>query len=416
MGVGACSMCVDACAFECACGRVRVRVHVWAAWHSAATAAAVPAAEAVPASKTRADAFDLLCGAVGAVATYTLPLLPPSLLVVVVVVCAALALTDQAAFTGMAVMQAAAHLKGLCPAAERRSLHLGLGAGTVPSYFHGLGMHADSVERSACVVREAEKHFHFNTCISAAPRHLEKARKNRNSANTQRCDLGRTLVADAFDLLTSSKPADAAAYDVIVADVFMGENIASSYSEDIFRRIRDKWLQPGSPGHGNGILVANVVGYLPAARSSEAASSVDSPIFIRSVKATLEAVFGQGSTRCFRDMPLDLHPDMPSNIACFARAEGEIGFDIPAAFFWDAPFLSSDYVMAHFQEWEVIADSTTIQPATPLLGTPAFFKLAGKELERTNAAMKTHASDLIPDVIWEDVQVHVKLVKFRTVS
>ena len=75
-------------------------------------------------------------------------------------------------------------------------------------------MHADSVERSACVVREAEKHFHFNTCISAAPRHLEKARKNRNSANTQRCDLGRTLVADAFDLLTSSKPADAAAYDV----------------------------------------------------------------------------------------------------------------------------------------------------------------------------------------------------------
>ena len=65
-----------------------------------------------------------------------------------------------------------------------------------------------------------------------------------------------------------------------------------------------------SPGHGNGILVANVVGYLPAARSSEAASSVDSPIFIRSVKATLEAVFGQGSTRCFRDMPLDLHPDM----------------------------------------------------------------------------------------------------------
>jgi len=77
-------------------------------------------------------------------------------------------------------------------------------------YFHSLGMHADSIERSDCVVTIAEKYFHYETCASGASPSKQLKRHNGAdaAATANSCSLGQTVTADAFELL---KPSSATA-------------------------------------------------------------------------------------------------------------------------------------------------------------------------------------------------------------
>ena len=51
--------------------------------------------------------------------------------------------------------------------------------------------------------------------------------------------------------------------------------------------------------------MANIVCYLPG----QAGNPNQDVYFANALQATMQAVFGE-AVRCFRDMPLDLHPEM----------------------------------------------------------------------------------------------------------
>lgn len=95
----------------------------------------------------------------------------------------------------------------------------------------------------------------------------------------------------------------------------------------------------------------------------------------------LSNVFGSDAVRCFREIPLDMASDLPSNIVCFAfnnvddssssgggvsdegrehaenTSPGQPLFDVPTTGDYTAPpELSSFWVQAHFHEWEITQD------------------------------------------------------------
>lgn len=82
-------------------------------------------------------------------------------------------------------------------------------------------------------------------------------------------------------------------------------------------------------------------------------------------------------------------------MACFARkGKSPIQFDIPDMYSPTAEYMSSDYVMAHFQEWEFELPKPYARieregASTPLtMGSVGFENITSIELERTLSAME----------------------------
>ena len=127
----------------------------------------------------------------------------------------------QAPLAAMALMQVVAFL---APAVPRRSLCLGLGAGTVPHFLRASGIHTDAVEIDAAVIDMAKTHFEFGRDRRASPGDA------------------RVIHADAVQYVVGTEPHDK--YDVILSDLWSGANAASTLQLPFMSRLRSEWLRP----------------------------------------------------------------------------------------------------------------------------------------------------------------------------
>ena len=224
---------------------------------------------------------------------------------------------DQAAFSGMALMQAVWFMVSQTGARPASALCVGLGAGTVPSFLISKGVDVDVVEHSAAVLRAAESHF-----LYGATGHQRHAH-----------------VADALFFLFAEPPRfgragidGKPAYDAVVLDLFDGEDPARLLTTQLFDRVKATWIRRG------GAVVVNVVAFWTGEHVGLA----------RAVVRTLRASFAH--VRAFVDHDPSEQTDEPANIVSFA-SDRPFGFDAPP---YAEDDQSVDWMWANFQRWEVL--------------------------------------------------------------
>ena len=320
-------------------------------------------------------------------------------------------LRAQPVFAGFGVMQAVRYAK---PGA-RRALQIGVGAGTVPTYLRRHGIVTDAVEISARVVAAAAAHFGYDDC-----------RGDEGACARS----GRTYIADGAALLHGSKssssssssssigsadggarddpaatappppppplPLPRGAYDIVLTDVFAGENADehSFFSARAFALMRAKWLAPG------GVLCANFVGFVAGPHAGAG----------RAIAAALRSVFAH--VRAFRDMSPSIRPHAPSNIVYFA-SDARLAFALPrelreVRLTKLAP--AGLRAKQQFQQWEVFA-------AGGAEGGGAQQRCGSGENERDGApasdfgaaqralkqAMWAHAREMVAPAVWDSL-------------
>ena len=180
---------------------------------------------------------------------------------------------DQAAFSGMALMQAVWFMVSQTGARPASALCVGLGAGTVPSFLISKGVDVDVVEHSRAVLQAAESHFLYGATGHQRHAHVADA---RNFLFAEPPRFGRAGI--------DGKPA----YDAVVLDLFDGEDPARLLTTQLFERVKATWIRRG------GAVVVNVVAFWTGEHVALA----------RAVVRTLRASFAH--VRAFVDHDLSL--------------------------------------------------------------------------------------------------------------
>lgn len=203
----------------------------------------------------------------------------------------------QAAFTGMALMQVVAFLQ---PRPER-VLCLGLGAGTVPEFLRAQGIKSDVVELDKAVISASELF-----AISA------------------RLSPGQTWQADARVALGAA----GAVYDIVLSDLFDGDNPLAFLTAEHFQRMRAA-LHPEK-----GIAAVNLV----ADREGQLA---------KAVARTLRSVFSH--VLAVSDDALSAEPAVGN--VFFIASQKPLRWQPPID--RGFPEESAQYAHSHFLEWQV---------------------------------------------------------------
>jgi len=156
------------------------------------------------------------------------------------------------------------------------SSNIGLGTGHVASMLQEYGYRGDVVELNSDIVELARKFFNFE-------------------------QTGRIIVDDGRKFIEefSQDP-----YDIIIQDVFNGQNTPHLHTLEMFTLI-NKILKP------NGIFVLNILGYL--------CCDFDATVLGRSILMTLHEVFKE--VRTFYDDPAALDYPFPTNIIFYASQQ-----------------------------------------------------------------------------------------------
>lgn len=283
---------------------------------------------------------------------------------------------DQAAFSGMALMQTVAFLRP----APSRVLAIGLGSGTAPAFLRQRGIATDVVEVHEAVVQAARAHFLFGTVD----------------------DPGRTVVADALVWLqrTSQRgPSELVQqrYQVVLSDLFDGDNPTASISYEHFDLIKRQWLEEG------GVFALNLVAFGAGkhARLSKAAAR------------TLRSCFRHVLVFADHDTPPDDARRAPSlatapcNLLFFA-SDAPIVFD-PPPHQGDPPG-SSYHLHSHFLKWQVpeLAAAAAGEDGEILTNRSADHVLQPVWLREDGDAIRLALWDMqlhvLPDSGWEMVE------------
>jgi len=253
---------------------------------------------------------------------------------------------EQAAFSGMALMQTIAFLQP----APKNVLALGLGSGTAPTFLRQRGIATDIIEIDDGVLNAASAHCLFGevgapgrTIFADALTWLTIPETDRTAA--AEADSSHATALPAQRGLSMEEPEDGGdsdagdrpRYSAVLSDLFDGGNPTASISHEHFSLIKRKWLLPG------GVLALNIVAFGSGqhARLAKAAAR------------TLRHVFGHVLVFADHDVSTAAAYDLaaaPCNLIFFA-SDAPIVFAPPA----DAgdPPGSCYHLHAHFGDWQV---------------------------------------------------------------
>lgn len=231
----------------------------------------------------------------------------------------------QSPFAAFALMQGAIEFLVEPVSRPARVLALGLGAGTVPSLLRALpwDVSVDVVEMSRQIVTAAVAFFGYQR--GAGP-------------------WGRTRLRNATALLLETEPL--ARYDVVLHDIYDGTNRGADRT--VLERIRDVWLR----SDGRGVLMLNMVGWQrpPSGGHSEPSHPYGMTLAVAELVAD---VFG--SVRALPDQSQEA--GSVGNVLLIAssgQGAASITWRVPSDGYFAEPSPGShDWVIKHFQEWEV---------------------------------------------------------------
>ena len=279
---------------------------------------------------------------------------------------------DESLFTafsimGHAVCRVAQSLRATAPQQQRQRslLVLGLGAGTAPLFAArrclGRRWRVDAVERSAAVVRLAQRHFGYGLGVEVAE-------------------------ARAYVFRRGEEEEEGLGYDVVLQDLFVGHNPAHMLTAEAFRRVRAHVLRAGS-----GVHIVNFVGF---SHGPDAA-------FSRSVARTLREVFAH--VDCYRDSPLEgaaLHE--PCNVLCFGTDRAALtafGEADPEKAVLPSDQLPHGWHSANFQHWRVL-DGGEGDDAV-VLRDGASLDAFADALQRASAYSRDAVRSFLREDLWE---------------
>lgn len=288
---------------------------------------------------------------------------------------------DQAAFSGMALMQTLAFLR----ARPSRILALGLGSGTAPAFFRQRGIWTDVVEINGAVVAAANRHFLIGE--------FEQP--------------GNTIIADALEWLQDpGEDYHNSRYDVVLSDMFEGTNPTGSISEEHFRLIKRDWLT------SKGVLALNIVAF-GAGKHARLAKAV-----ARTLRSLFQHVLvfadhdaskvdadGHQNVYLFEGSTLDNSSDLastPCNLL-FVGSDAPIAFDAPGD--EGDPVGSCYHLHAHFLEWQVTAlsaasegiDGEVLRAPAPNMPSPTWLHADSNAI---TAALPAMQHDTLPASGW----------------
>lgn len=247
-------------------------------------------------------------------------------------------LEDEFAFAGWALQALA--LYASCPkfsryaldgglalpcASPQRALCLGLGSGSVASYFSRRGVRVDVVENSRSVIQLARRHFGLSILQAG-------------SMSVFHSDASKWIDRTA-------PPADG--YDFILHDLFTaGEN--SLLKRDFMERLARDWLSD------RGVLAVNFLGASPG--NGKALMPIHR-FTLRTVEM-LRSIFNE--VRCFRDLPLDFMPKKVTNICCLGtNKEGGLSFLLPDPVVdADAEMFPTSHSLQNMPRYEVFTSAS----------------------------------------------------------
>lgn len=108
-------------------------------------------------------------------------------------------------------------------------------------------------------------------------------------------------------------------YDVVMHDLFNGDNPSWALNARVFATIRDDWLT------SDGLLLVNFMGFHPPLRDEDA-QLADEMLHLVSptvaVYQSLKNVFR--AVRCFREVPPDMLPNKPANLIFLASTSARL--------------------------------------------------------------------------------------------
>eukprot|EP00041_Stephanoeca_diplocostata_P013436 m.235441 g.235441 ORF g.235441 m.235441 type:complete len:409 (+) comp19337_c0_seq1:118-1344(+) len=258
---------------------------------------------------------------------------------------------DQSAFLNFAIHQAVVYRD---PKPER-VLQLGLGAGTVPTFLRIQNIAVDVVEISSEVVEAAEIYFDYVRITNDSRGTLRQGLENEPLPDGS-VNLGLTFLSDAVQFLDDGlrKNGLTNQYDVVMHDLFNGDNPSWTLNSRVFAVIRDNWLT------SEGLFLLNFMGFHPPDREKDA-QLADEMLHLVSptvaVYQSLKSVFR--AVRCFREVPPDMLPDKPANLIFLASASTQLlddrePFPTPTdGDYKDPPKLSPFWAQKYFHTFEI---------------------------------------------------------------
>lgn len=201
-----------------------------------------------------------------------------------------------------------------------KALLLGCGAGSIAGYLSRRKVTVDVVEYHAEIIALAQKYGGLHELS------------------------GKLIVGDALSTIKQGRmKIKRTRYNMIVHDLFDGSARGSAlYEYDTFALLQRQWLMP------NGVLVVNLLG-------SHVVGQPTYP-FLHSVVRALRRLFG--TVRCYREIPLDIHPDQILNVACYASNDARgIQFTLPdTVAYAPGDEYPTSLGLRSFQAWEVMAE------------------------------------------------------------
>ena len=202
-----------------------------------------------------------------------------------------------------------------------KALLLGCGAGSIAGYLSRRKVTVDVVEYHSEIIDLAQRYGGLS-----------------NNGG------GKIIIGDALSTLQKGRmKIKRTRYNIIIHDLFDGSKKGVNlYHYDTFVLLKRQWLMP------KGILVINLLG-------SHVADQPTYPL-LQYIVQSLRLLFA--TVRCYREIPLDIHPKQILNVACYATNDPRgITFTLPdTVAYAPGDEYPTSFGIRSFQQWEVMME------------------------------------------------------------